>query len=66
MQDEIIFVVEKSPEGGYEACAVGHSIYTYADTLGELQVMAEGAVRCHFEEGEQPSCCLAGESIAFV
>jgi len=29
---EIIFVVEESPEGGYEARAVGQSIFTEADT----------------------------------
>jgi hypothetical protein len=54
MKDEIIFLVEKSPEGGYEARAQGHAIFTFADTLDELQLMAEDAVECHFDEGERP------------
>ncbi|MBI2906981.1 MAG: 2-oxoisovalerate dehydrogenase [Chloroflexi bacterium] len=49
---EIIFAVNESPEGGYEARALGHSIFTQADTLEELKAMAQDAVRCHFgDEG---------------
>ena len=51
---EIIFAVEESPEGGYEAKALGHSIYTQADTMEELKIMVQDAVRCHFEEGARP------------
>jgi len=51
---EIIFSVEESPEGGYEAKALGHSIYTQADTLEELKGMIRDAVRCHFEEESRP------------
>ena len=51
---EIIFAVEESPEGGYEARALGYSIYTQADTLDELKEMVQGAVRCHFDEAERP------------
>jgi len=29
---EIIFSIEESPEGGFEAHALGHSIFTQADT----------------------------------
>jgi len=32
-QSEIIFEVQESPEGGYEARALGYSIYTQGDTL---------------------------------
>ena len=46
---EIIFSVQESPEGGYEARALGFSIYTQADTLDELRTMVQDAVRCHFE-----------------
>jgi hypothetical protein len=49
---EIIFSVEESPEGGYEAKALGHPIFTQADTLDELRVMIRDAVRCHFDENE--------------
>lgn len=54
MLREIIFLVEESPEGGYEARALGHSIYTEADTYEELKGMVQNAVRCHFEETERP------------
>ncbi len=38
MNDEIIFVVEESLEGGYEAKALGHSIFTQAETMEELKL----------------------------
>lgn len=53
-QSEIIFAVEESPEGGYEARALGHSIYTQGDTWDELREMVRDAVRCHFDEGTGP------------
>ena len=52
---EIIFAVEESPEGGYEAKALGHPIYTQANSLEELKGMVQDAVRCHFDETERPS-----------
>lgn len=55
MAKEILFLVEESVDGGYEAQAPGYSIYTQADTLDELRQMALDAVRCHFDEGELPS-----------
>jgi len=54
MAKEIIFLVEESPEGGYEARALGYSIYTEAETLEELKEMIKDAVKCHFEEEEAP------------
>jgi hypothetical protein len=51
---EIIFEVEESPEGGYEARALGHSIFTAGDTVEELREMVRDAVRCHFEDSERP------------
>ena len=51
---EIIFAVEESPEGGYEARALGYSIFTQAETLEELREMVRDAVRCHFEEEAKP------------
>jgi predicted RNase H-like HicB family nuclease len=53
-ESEIIFSVEESPEGGYEARALGFSIYTQADTLDELKAMVQDAVRCHFEPENAP------------
>ncbi len=52
---EIIFAVEESPEGGYEARALGHSIFTQADSLGELREMVRDAVRCHFDSDSIPA-----------
>ena len=51
---EIIFLVEESPEGGYEAKALGESIYTQAESLDDLKAMVQDAVRCHFEEHDRP------------
>lgn len=53
-ESEIIFAVGESPEGGYEAKALGHAIFTQADSLEELRAMVQDAVRCHFEEAERP------------
>lgn len=49
LHSEIIFSVRESPEGGYEARALGHSIFTEADSLEELKVMIRDAVCCHFD-----------------
>jgi len=54
MEKEIIFNVEESPEGGLEARALGHSIYTQADDLESLKEAVRDAVGCHFEEAEKP------------
>jgi hypothetical protein len=53
--NEIIFSVEESPEGGYEARALGYSIYTQAENLEELKKMVCDAVKCHFDEDQKPS-----------
>ena len=37
MGKEIILLVEESVEGGYDARALGHSIFTQADTFDELK-----------------------------
>ena len=54
LQKEIIFLVEESPEGGYEARALGYSIFTQADTFNELKEEIRDAVKCHFDEEEMP------------
>jgi hypothetical protein len=53
-QEEIIFLVEESAEGGYEARALGYSIYTQAENLEELKSAIRDAVECHFEDVERP------------
>ena len=52
--DEIIFLVEEAPEGGYLAHALGQSIFTEADDLASLHEQVRDAVRCHFDEGQAP------------
>ena len=49
MDKEIIFNVEESPEGGFEAKALGHSIFTEGDTYEELKKMVQDA-EIHAEE----------------
>ena len=51
---EVIFAVEESPEGGFEARALGHPIFTQAETMEELREMVQDAVRCHFDESNRP------------
>ena len=48
--DEIVFVVEEAPEGGYTARALGPSIFTEADDLEHLRRQVIDAVRCHFAD----------------
>ena len=52
--NEIIFLVEEAPEGGYTARALGASIFTEADDLEQLHDQVRDAVLCHFEDEERP------------
>jgi hypothetical protein len=63
MMDEIIFVVRESPEGGYEAHALGHSIFTEADTLEELRRQVQDAVQCHFPDESRPKIIHLSEPL---
>lgn len=54
-ETEIIFSVQESPEGGYEARALGYSMLTQAESMGELKQNVREAVHCHFDEGEAPA-----------
>ncbi len=47
-ETEIFFSVKKSRDGGYEARALGHPIFTQAKTMRELRVNVTEAVACHF------------------
>ncbi len=51
--EEIIFIVEDCEEGGLRASALGHSIFTEADTLNELRDAVKDAVKCHFDDEKQ-------------
>ena len=54
-ETEIIFSVQESAEGGYEAQALGHDIFTQGETMEELREMVRDAVKCHFDAGSAPS-----------
>jgi hypothetical protein len=54
MTNEIIFLIEESAEGGYEARAIGHSIFTEGETYDEVKASIKEAIKCHFEEGDAP------------
>jgi hypothetical protein len=52
---EIVFLVEDAAEGGLVARALGHSIYTDADSYDELRKQVRDAVLCHFDASERPT-----------
>ncbi len=52
--NELILMVQDSPEGGLEARALGESIFVQGETMAELQIAAREAILCHFEPGETP------------
>jgi len=55
MNSEITFIVELDPDGGLTARAIGHAIFTQADTAAELRESVRDAVRCHFpDEATRP------------
>jgi hypothetical protein len=47
--EEVIFLVEESPEGGYTAKGLGVSIFTEGDTIEDLQKNIKEAILCHFD-----------------
>ncbi len=51
--EELIFMVEESPEGGFIAKGLGISIYTQADTINELKEALINAVHCHFDDNKK-------------
>ena len=52
--NEIIFLVEEAPEGGYTAHALGESIFTEADDLPMLEKNVRDAIECHFDAPDRP------------
>jgi hypothetical protein len=51
---ELIFLVEESLDGGFEARSLGVPIFTEGDTLIQIKNNIVEAVKCHFEENEIP------------
>lgn len=48
--NEILFLVESDPEGGYTAQAIQEAIFTQADDLTTLRHEIKDAVHCHFPD----------------
>ena len=51
---EIIFSVQESAEGGFEARALDYSNFTQADWIEQLKTMIRDAVSCHFDSPQEP------------
>ncbi len=54
MSNENVFLVEESVEGGFEARALGYSIFTEGESLEVVKKAVIDAVRCHFDKDESP------------
>ncbi|MFZ3085755.1 MAG: hypothetical protein WA105_01300 [Candidatus Hydromicrobium sp.] len=51
---EIIFIIEESKEGGFEARSLDYSIYTEAKDMESLKEAVKDAVVCHFGKENAP------------
>ncbi len=58
MADEIIFLVEDAPEGGYTAHALNHSIFTEAETLIELKAAIKTRCDAISKKASVPRSCV--------
>ncbi len=52
--NELIFMVNESPEGGFEARALSESIFTEADDMESLYTNVRDTVHCHYEDTDMP------------
>ncbi len=50
---ELIFEVRDAEEGGYFARALGHAVFTEADTWDELRANVREATALHFEDSAE-------------
>jgi len=50
---ELIFEVREADEGGYCARALGHPIFTEAETWDELRTNVREAASLHFEDATE-------------
>lgn len=51
---EIIFEVTEACEGGYNARALGHGVFTEGEDWNDLKEMVRDAVLCHFDGDTAP------------
>jgi len=56
---ELIFEIRDAEEGGFYARALGHGIFTEADSWDELRANVIEAVSLHFEDVTNPSPACA-------
>ena len=47
---EIVFDVTETDEGGYDARALGYSIFIQGEEWVNLKMMVRDAVHCHFDD----------------
>jgi predicted RNase H-like HicB family nuclease len=55
---ELIFQVRDAEDGGYYARALGHAIFTEAETWEELRTNAAEAASLHFEDCAVRPCIV--------
>ena len=51
---EIVFVVEQAAEGGFNARAIGESIFTQGESIEQIREAIREAVVCHFGDHALP------------
>jgi len=54
MRDEIMFLAEETPEGGFVASAIGYQIVVEANTFEDLRITIQEAVRTFFKQPPYP------------
>jgi len=47
--NELIFLIEEDPEGGYNAKALGQSIFVQGDTIEIMKSNIKDALECHYD-----------------
>ena len=52
-EEEVIFIVEESPEGGVRSAFTWTLDFIEAESFEELRTMVHDAVFCHFNEDER-------------
>ena len=57
---EVVFEVTEATAGGYNARAVGHTIFTQGHDWADLKAMVKDAVLCHFDDDEMPAAIWLG------
>ena len=51
---EIIFIINESEEGGFQAKCLNEPIFTEGESFDELKKNIKEAVLCHFDDGKAP------------